>query len=281
MRLKNMDENDVIKKLTDAKLPDIGMPARKAALKAALINAAAAGNKAPFLPFFRKLIPVFIAVLAAAGTTVYVVDNFDNGSKFNSHGGIWSTYSDAQEGGNSSVWPEAGLNNDEGFIMSQPGTGGKGYAARVTGRTGTALGLNYNYLGVVVRFDALSSCPTCKGADIKKYSGIKFSVKGNLEGGILYFILPYETSECVPSRMTCKSMTDYADYEADISKQVGGDWSTVVINFRTDLQQPDWTAQNRRFPVEKVLENVHLFKWQYKNGNGKVMDLWIDDLVLF
>lgn len=275
-----MNENEVIKKLTESSLADINMPARKSALRTALINSAVK-RKAPSYWLFKKLIPVFIAVLAAAGTTVYVVDNFDNGSKFNKHGGIWSTYSDAQEGGNSIIWPNANHTNNEGFIMSQPGTGGTGYAARITGSSGTAFGLNYNYFGVVVRFDATSSCPSCKGVDIKKYSGIKFAVKGSLEGGKLYFILPYESNECVPDRMTCKSMTDYADYEADISGQVTGEWTTVVINFKDDLKQPEWTVKNKVFPVDKVLENVHLFKWQYKNGNGKVMDLWIDDLILF
>ena len=256
------------------------MPSRKSALKNALINAAVSrgGNSFKWL---KKFIPVALAVMAAAGTTVYVVDNFDNGSKFNKHGGIWSTYSDAQIGGNSSVWPGAYDTNEEGFTMSQPGTGGTGYAARITGYTGTAFGLNYNYLGVLVRFDALSSCPTCKGADIKKYTGIKFAVKGNLQGGTLSFILPYESSECVPARKTCKSMTEYADYEANISGLVTPEWTTVVINFRNDLKQPEWTPKDDIFPVDEVLENVHLFKWQYKNGNGKVIDLWIDDLVLF
>jgi hypothetical protein len=275
-----MDENDVIKKLSEAKLGEILMPARKAALKTALINAAVT-IKVPSYAWLKKLIPVFLAVMAVAGTTVYVVDNFDNGSRFNKHGGIWSTYSDAQEGGNSAVWPAApGRDNDEGFVMSQPGSFGTGYAARVTGYTGAALGLNYNYLGVLVRFDALSSCPTCKGSDIKKYSGIKFSVKGSLEGGRLSFILPYESSECVPARKTCKSMTDYADYEADISDRVTPEWTTVTINFREDLKQPQWAPKGDIFPVEEVLGSVRLFKWQYKNGNGRVMALWIDDLVL-
>jgi hypothetical protein len=76
-------------------------------------------------------------------------------------------------------------------------------------------------------------------------------------------------------------MTDYADYEADITDKITPDWSTVVINFRQDLKQPQWTQKGDVFPMEEVLKDVHLFKWQYKNGSGKVMDLWIDDLVLF
>jgi hypothetical protein len=117
----NMDENEIIKKLSEAKLDDIGMPARKAALKTALINAAVK-RKAPSYGWLKKLIPVFLALLAAAGTTVYVVDNFDNGSKFNKHGGIWATYSDSQVGGNSAVWPGAWNTDEEGFVMSQPGS---------------------------------------------------------------------------------------------------------------------------------------------------------------
>jgi hypothetical protein len=256
------------------------MPSRKSALKNALINAAVKKTSAPLFTF-KKISPVLIGLLAVAGAALYVVDNFDDGDKFNRNGGVWTTYSDAQEKGNSTVWPDAGHTASENFIMSQPGTGGTGYAARITGSTGDAFGLNYNYLGVVVRFDNKSSCPECRGSDIKKYNGIKFSVKGRLEGGQLYFILPYESNECIPERKTCGSLTGYADYETDITSQVHEDWSTVVINFRTDMKQPEWTPKADEVAVERVLENVHLFKWQYKNGNGKVMDLWIDDLVLF
>ncbi len=280
--MKNINDEEVIKRLSEAKLKEVETPLRKAALKTALINAVILSKqKNMTFSLIKKLIPVFVAIMAAAGATVFVLDNFDNGSRFNKNGGIWSTYSDSQEGGNSTVWPQAGNISNEGFIMSQPGTGGVGYAARVTGKSGSTLGLNYNYLGVVVRFAALSSCPTCKGTDIKKYSGIKFAIKGNLEGGKLHFVIPYESNECIPARLTCKSMTDYADYQIDISKQIGPEWSTVVINFNNDLKQPAWTVKDKIYPIEKVLENVHLFKWQYDNGNGKVMDIWIDDLVLF
>ena len=275
-----MDEKDVIKKLSEAKLDGIQMPARKSALKNALINAAVKKGGAPVFSV-KKLSPVLIGLLAVAGAALYVVDNFDDGDKFNKNGGVWSTYSDAQENGDSHVWPDAGHTVSENFIMSQPGTGGTGFAARITGYTGAAFGLNYNYLGVVVRFSEKSSCPTCEGVDVKKYSGIKFSVKGKLEGGQLHFILPYESGECVADRKTCKSLTNYADFENDITARVHEDWSTVIINFRTDLKQPGWTPKDSEAVIEKVLANVHLFKWQYKNGSGKVMDLWIDDLVLF
>jgi hypothetical protein len=275
-----MDERDVIKKLTEAAFESPDMPAARSRLKTAIIKASQ--RKPHFLSgLMAKLVPSVFLVLAVAATTLYVIDNFNDGSKFNKNGGMWSTYSDAQEGGNSEVWPPAAGKAGNSFIMSQPGYGGTKYAARVTGRSGPAFGLNYNYLGFVVRFDANSSCPVCKGADIQKYTGIKFKIKGNLEGGKLFFILPYESSECVPDRVTCKSMTDYADYETDISSSVTADWTTVTLDFRNDLKQPYWTTKNRVFKVDDILKSVHLFKWQYTNGNGKVMDIWINDLVLF
>ena len=43
----------------------------------------------------------------------------------------------------------------------------------------------------------------------------------------------------------------------------------------------DWTPGKDRVDIEKVLESVHLFKWQYKNGNGELLDLWIGDVELY
>ena len=55
----------------------------------------------------------------------------------------------------------------------------------------------------------------------------------------------------------------------------------MQIDFRKDLAQPYWTPGNAKIDVERVLENIHLFKWQYKNGNGEQMELWIDDVQLY
>jgi len=270
-----MKEKDVIKRLEEAKLEGIETPESMKHIKKTLMAAAYAKREKKDNIFF-KLAPTVAFVFAAAVMTYFVVDNMNDGAKFNKRGGYWSTYTDAPEGGTSRVWPPA-----EEFVMSQPGYGDTGYAVRITGTSGTALGLNYNYLGVVVRFDEKSQCPKCQGSDIKKYSGIRFKVKGNITSGRLFFILPYESGECIPDRMTCKSLTGYADYEKDITADVTPEWTTVMINFRLDMKQPFWAAKDAVVSMDKVLESVHLFKWQYKNGNGRPIDLWIDDVELY
>jgi hypothetical protein len=205
----------------------------------------------------------------------------DSGSKFNRQGGMWSTYSDAQEGGDSTVWPPAPTSGGNGFIMSSPGYGSSKYAVHVTGKTGSRFGLNYNYLGFLVRFSSETQCPVCKSVDISKYSGIRFKIKGSVPSGKLNFVLPYESGECDAQKMTCGSLTGYADFEKDITSQVTNDWTTVVINFRGDLKQPVWTPAKTAVKIEKVLQNVHLFKWQYENGNGSLADIWLAQVELF
>jgi hypothetical protein len=278
------NENEIIKILTDAKIDNIKLEKNKENLYNTLINIIE--KKKEFkqskqIPVFLKYVTAIAGFFIIAFFTFFVIDNMDDGDKFNRQGGIWSTYSDRHEGGDSVVWPiEHGYGKDD-FIMSSPGFGGKGWAVRITGRTGYKLGYNYNYLGVVVRFNSKSYCPECKGTDIRKYNGIKFKIKGDLKQGKLFFILPYESENCITERLTCESLTDYADYEKDISNYVTDDWQTVMIDFRKDLSQPFWVKKDKIVDIEKVLETVHLFKWQYKNGNGEVMDIWIDDVELY
>lgn len=278
------DENEIIKILRDAKIDDLKMDKNKENLRNILMNIAARKMKseATFqIPLVFRYITAVAGFFVLFFLTYFVIDNMDDGDKFNRNGGIWSTYTDRHQGGDSVVWPiEHGYGRDE-FIMSSPGFGDKGWAVRVTGRTGYKLGFNYNYLGVVVRFNSRSYCPECKGTNIRKYNGIRFKIKGNLQQGQLFFILPYESEECISERLTCNSLTDYADYEKDITGYVTDKWEMVMIDFRKDLSQPYWVKKDKVVDIEKVLETVHLFKWQYKNGNGNIMDIWIDDVELY
>jgi hypothetical protein len=276
----DMEDNDIIKKLEEARLPEIETPGKKAFLRASLLEKAA--RRKPFWAvFFQRYVPSTVLAFAVAVMTAYVVDNMDSGSKFNRQGGMWSTYSDSQEGGDSVVWPPEPPAAGNGFIMSSPGYGSSKYAVHVTGKTGSKFGLNYNYLGFLVRFSSDTQCPVCKGVDISKYSGIRFKIKGSLPSGRLSFILPYESGECDTQKTTCKSLTDYADFEKDITVQVTDEWTTVVIDFRSALKQPSWTPSKSAVKIEKVLQNVHLFKWQYENGNGSLADIWLAQVELF
>jgi hypothetical protein len=278
-----MEEKDLIEKLNRAKLAGIKGETGKQFLKNALFKYAvsrASVKKPDFIHRYAAALSI-AAVFAFTAVTVFVVDNMDDGDKFNRNGGVWSTYSDGHQGGNSYVWPPEFNAPGEGFIMSKPGYGNTGWAVRITGTTGNNLGYNYNYIGVVVRFDKKSQCPECQGSDISKYNGIRFKIKGNTAGGGVNFILPHESNKCVKERMTCESLTNYADYEKDITSSISGEWNEVTIVFRADLKQPDWAGRKYAADIEDVLKNVHLFKWQHKNGNGSPVEIWIDDVELF
>lgn len=272
-----MEKKDLIKKLESARLPEFKVQAAKAEVKKALL-AAAPQKKAPS---YIRLVTAMAGMFAIAVATYYVIDNMDEGNRFNNNGGVWSTYCDAQEGGNSEIWPPAGSASANEFEMTEPGYGGTGYAVKITGKTGDKMGLNYNYLGVVNRFSADSACPDCRGTNIKKFTGISFKLKGRITSGNLIFAIPHESNECVMERLTCRSLTGYADYEKDITADVGEKWKTVFIDFRKGLSQPYWTSSAAKTDINKVLENVHLFKWQYKNGTGEEIELWIDDVQLY
>lgn len=280
-----MKEKEIIQALKRGGKKEIKCSASGEAVKCALISMYVKKGGASVRPkgfrFYFKFAAAaafFIAVTAAMVFTMF--DDMDDGDRFNRSGGIWSTYTDLHQGGDSVVWPPE-TNERVLFSMSKPGYGGTGWAVRVTGKAGTNLGQGYNYFGLVARLKEESACPQCSGTDISRYKGMVFRVKGDLKGGVLQIILPYESSECIAERKTCKSLTGYADYYADISDKVGPEWSAVMLDFRQDLRQPGWTPGSKRVDVETLLKSVHLFKWQFSGGTGEAMELWIDDIQLY
>ncbi|HDQ26286.1 MAG TPA: hypothetical protein ENN43_06030 [bacterium] len=274
-----MEEKEIAEKLESAALKETGLEANMRRLRPVLLAAAAKkGAKSAVL----RYITAFAAIAAASLVTFHVVDDMNDGSRFNKKGGMWSTFSDAAIGGDSVVWPPESFDSESPFVMSAPGYGETGWAVRITGTSGEKMGFNYNYLGVLVRFTGESACPACAGTDISRYRGVRFKIKGSLPGGELVFILPYESEQCDTAIMSCESMTGYADYQADITGYVTPVWTTVALDFEKDLKQPFWVKKEHRFPVKEVLKSAHLFKWQYKNGaKGRVVDIWIDDVELY
>jgi len=77
------------------------------------------------------------------------------------------------------------------------------------------------------------------------------------------------------------SLTNYADYEADITGHVTSEWKTVSLNLRKDFRQPEWAGKDALVDIEKVLVDARLVKWQYKGGEGEKIDIWIDDLEFY
>ena len=158
-----MEDMDLIKKMESAGRADISMPKNKAALKTALIEKAA---KKPALAL--RLIPVYVFMLAAAAVSLYMrVDYSNEQGSVNDLGGIWCTYDDHHEGGTSTVWPPASTKGENNFVKSAPGSGGKGYAIRITGVAGTKLG--WDFIGVNTFLSPHSTCPECAGIDLTRF----------------------------------------------------------------------------------------------------------------
>ena len=267
-----------MKDKTDRIKIDIEMPRHKALLKAALMKEAGAALKRPSILW--KLVPALTLAAAVAAVGLYMRIDYNNtDSKFNELGGIWCTYDDHYQGGTSTVWPPASTKGENNFVKSSPGSEGKGYAIRITGTAGNKLG--WDYIGVNTFLSPHSTCPECIGIDLTKFTGIKFKIKGTVEAGEVYFMLPHEAREIDKSRGICRSLTSYADYEADITKYITPQWKDVRINFRKDLKQPSWAKESDRVGIETVLSNANIIKWHYMNGQGHKVDIWIDKLEFY
>jgi hypothetical protein len=274
-RLSNMEEKDLIQKMEKAGAREISMPKNRAALKAVLLEKAA---KKP--PLALRLIPVYMIILAAAAVSVYMrVDYNNNEGRVNDLGGVWCTYNDGWQGGNSIVWPPASSKGENSFVKSSPGSEGRGYAIRITGVAGTKLG--WGYIGVNTFLSPHATCPECAGIDLAGFTGVKFKIKGKVDTGEVVFIMPYEARAVDKSRGICKSMTSYADYEADITKDITPGWKQVKLVFRRDFKQPTWAKPEEQVNIERVLANENLIKWEYRKGNGHRVDIWIDKLEFY
>jgi hypothetical protein len=257
---------------------NIGLEKNMSKLRAALIKKASSASGMPHI--FMRLMPVYaiIFVVAAAAYYMRIDYNYTN-SSVNELGGVWCTYNDSWQGGNSVVWPPASKNGENSFVKSSPGCTGKGYAVRITGTAGTKLG--DDYIGVTTFLSPHSTCPECVGIDLSKFSGIEFMIKGSVTAGNVIFMLPHESRRIDASRGICRSLTSYADYGADITKYITPRWKKVKIDFRKDLRQPAGTKPEYLVSIEDVLSDANIIKWQYMNGNGRRVDIWIDRLEFY
>lgn len=270
-----MEEKDLIKKLEKAGEHGISMPRNKAVLEVALMQEASKKH-----PLALRLIPVYMVIFAAAAVSVYMKVDYNNEEgKVNDLGGIWCTYNDSYEGGNSVVWPPASTKGENSFVKSAPGSEGRGYAIRITGVAGTKLG--WDFIGVNTFLSPHATCPECAGIDLTRFTGVKFKIKGKVETGEVKFVLPHEARAVDNTRGICRTLTGYADYEADITKFITPEWKQVKLIFRKDFKQPPWAKPQDQVNIEKVLSDANLIKWQYSKGNGHRVDIWIDKLEFY
>jgi hypothetical protein len=219
------------------------------------------------------------AVSALAAGKTLLIDNCDGGNSINAIGGIWCTYDDSKSGGKSVVWPPAASTTGNLFTMSAPGFDGSGFAARMTGVAGSTL--KWDFIGMLCTLGTDASCPTCKGIDVGNYTGVQFMLKGSITKGQLIFSLPYESASCDDKSGACVSLTDYADYQTDITSKLTSDWTLVKLDFAKDFAQPDWTKTEKKAALSDVLKSLHMLKWEYKSGDGQPVDVMVDNIELY
>lgn len=201
----------------------------------------------------------------------FMIDRFDDGDNRSEQGGWWYTYDDSRLGGNSQCSPVP-----DQFKPIQSGDE-QGYAARLTGLTGTKLGWDYFGMGVTLTKD--SGCPNPHAVDISKYNTLEFKMKGNASAGRLIVKILYTDDKCEGNIPVTK--TAWADYQAAVTSDLNKDWITVKLDLRKDFAQPHWTKAEHVFPIEEVLKKAHSIQWHFYSADGDTLDLWIDDIMLY
>jgi hypothetical protein len=272
-----MENSKLEKLLRDSAIADASLPQNKESLKNVLLNLDQLYGGSRRRRWWG--IPVvLLGCLGMAGAFFLVVENNDQPGPTNNLGGIWCTYADSSTGGNSTVWPPASSSCQNYFVKSAPGYGGKGYAVRIKGTTGTTGGA---YLGVSTFLSEKAACPYCIGVDLRRYRGIRYKMKGTIQRGRLLLVLPHESRTPSPDRSSCMTLTGGNDYQADISDRVKGDWADVELVFRKDFSRPSTAPASQKLDIETVLEDENMIKWKWTGGNNQKIDLWIDEVELF
>jgi hypothetical protein len=272
-----MEDKEIEKLLKESAFSGSILPDNKESIRNVLTNI-----KHPYRRYRNvrlwSIAVILSGVLLTAAALFLVVEDNEQPGPTNNLGGIWSTYTDSSEGGSSKVWPPVSSSCQNLFVKSAPGFGGKGYAVRITGTTGTNAS---PFLGVKTYLSERAACPRCIGIDLRGYKGIRFKMKGTFGQGRLFFILPHESRTVSPDRTHCLTLTGYNDYQVDITGFVKDDWKLVSLVFRKDFSQPLNTPPSQRVDIEKVIEDENQIMWKWVGEKERQIDLWIDDVELF
>jgi GH35 family endo-1,4-beta-xylanase len=214
---------------------------------------------------------------------IFTIDDFDDGDIDNETGGHWLSYDDGYDNGDSVIRPTSVFKGGV-FESSAPGLGGSGFAAHITGTTGSKLG--WDYLGFLASLDKDALCPLAAPTkiDMNSFDGIQFVVKGSISTGALVFKLPHKKSgaegNCTAhDPVSADSLTGYADYEYNFMDQLSSEWTLVRIPF-ADMAQVDWTPDDAVVKMKDVLATAQELVFQV-NASGAEADFWIDSVALF
>ena len=209
-----------------------------------------------------------------------LLDDCEDGDNRTLLGGAWISYNDSHDPavGESEVWPASWFEGGQ-FTMSEPGYGGSGYASRFTGTAATKLG--WDYVGMLLGLGPKSFCPDPEPAEfnLATYQGLRFMAKGKVEDGPLVVKILHtkdgEEDNCQDNGLTGDTLTQWADYAADITSQISEEWSEVVLDFREDF------ASTAPVDIETVLAHAKDIHFFFQTSEGGSVDLTVDDIELY
>ncbi|MBR6378822.1 MAG: T9SS type A sorting domain-containing protein [Fibrobacter sp.] len=169
-----------------------------------------------------------------------LIDNFEDGDDISEWGGEWSTYTDAGDGGQSTVT----TSYSTGYSSS------KALKASYTLRKGS---LSYDpQVGVTVDL-----MPDRSTVNLNSCTSISYYYKGAAHA----------------VRMESPLVTDYAFHQASVT--AADSWTKKTVTL-TSMTQPDWT--NATVNVNTARQNVKAFSWQVSGTSGSTGSLEIDNV---
>jgi len=180
-----------------------------------------------------------------AGRTAVLVDDLEDGDRYNEFGGWWFTYDDRHYGGDSKVSPE-------GFGVFKPSKGGSSGSykcARITGRVTTTHPDGFIGMGTDLR-------KPNNPVDIREYNGIEFWMKGD---GKTYWL-----------KLRSAGTPDYDDYGYELVAP--SEWTRIIIDFE-DLHQEGW---GKKADLDEVLSGVISITWQTVGQPHESIELAVD-----
>jgi len=225
-------------------------------------------------------VPIGAGGAAGAEERALLIDDCDDGDAINALGGLWLSYDDYHDPntGESVVWPTSWFKGGV-FTMSQPGYGGDGFAARITGTTAPKLG--YDYVGLAVALGPHSYCPDPQpaGLDVGSYAGVRFRAKGSATGGELTVKILHSKEgtedNCQVNGLTGDSLTGWDDWAARFTDRLSTEWTEIALDFRRDF------AGGGGSDLETVLDHAKDLHFFFQSTSGGTVDLTVDDVELY
>jgi hypothetical protein len=184
-----------------------------------------------------------------------ILDDCNDNNNTNLWGGPWYTVNDTANNGVSTAWPPA-----TAFVMSAPGYGGTGYAARLTGTVKHAAGYAYPDVAIGTDFGGIYSFDTC--------SGVRFRYKND---GKAYYV-----------KIACDASipTGYNYYR--FSLPASSSWTQISIPFSSMTQASGWgiTVDPSVFFSKTTGIQFQTDSFPAAGSQWDV-DLWIDDIEIY